>query len=91
MCVGLVLAQSVGRQPPPSPAFNRDVDGTVVVVVASKLCGLEAVRSSLAPFQRELNFEESEYQLRALGPLPARRFVVAFGGSAGLASREVGK
>eukprot|EP00959_Pyramimonas_sp_CCMP1952_P260770 5452533-Pyramimonas_sp.AAC.1 len=44
---------------PPSTAFNRETDSAIVVVMASKLCGLDAVRASLTPFLRELTFEES--------------------------------
>ncbi|CAK0899195.1 unnamed protein product, partial [Prorocentrum cordatum] len=85
------LALASGRpQPPPRvPAgFDRGIDGTIVVAMAQKHTTVAHVRGTLQPFISGLGYESTEYEIKASGDEPSKRFVVAFKGAVAPATRK---
>ncbi|CAK0911457.1 unnamed protein product, partial [Prorocentrum cordatum] len=86
------LDRQLPSRPPAPPGFDREIDPTQVIVVSSKLVGLAGVREVVNSLMGELNFSEDDsYTIKALTPLPSKKFAVCFSGPIGLASRRVQK
>eukprot|EP00959_Pyramimonas_sp_CCMP1952_P440223 9216331-Pyramimonas_sp.AAC.1 len=72
----LALANERPQPPPRVPAgFDRDPDGTIIVAMAQKHTTVAHVRESLSPFIGGLGYEASEYEIKAAGAEPSKRFV----------------
>ncbi|CAK0813275.1 unnamed protein product, partial [Prorocentrum cordatum] len=85
----LALASERPQPPPRVPAgFDRDIDGTIVVAMAQKHTTVAHVRETLQPFISGLGYESTEYEIKASGDEPSKRFVVAFKGAVAPATRK---